>query len=239
MGGKGGKGGKGGSSEEGSSEEMGFSSEEMGDGEDKAMCADPEMLGAICVAGTDLGAKMEAAMAECSGGEEMAAGRARNPKPSKGKGKGKGKGKPGKGGKKGKGGKGGKCPSFDELIEKIDAETAGHRCVIEKMGWMDSDGNMVKEVHDADMATLNKDLTDRIDEQEIEDCSNKAFEMMSKKYGDNKCGFDDDQVETLSKIGMQMAQGKCAQKVFMKACGEYVKESFMAFMMEANGVAGK
>merc|ERR1712080_394452 len=30
---------------------------------------------------------MEAAMAECSGGEEMAAGRARNPKPSKGMGK--------------------------------------------------------------------------------------------------------------------------------------------------------
>merc|ERR1711874_736399 len=55
---------------------MGYSSEEMGDDEDISMCADPEMLGAICVAGSDLGAKMEAAMAECYGEEEMAAGRA-------------------------------------------------------------------------------------------------------------------------------------------------------------------
>ena len=53
--------------------------------------------------------------------------------------------------------------------------------------------------------------------------------------------FDEDQVATLKKIGMQMAKGKCAQKIFMKACGEYVKESFMAFMTEANmnGSAGK
>merc|ERR1711890_175695 len=200
------------------------------------------MLGAICVAGTDLEPRWRQLWLNALEERRWQQGEQGTQSLLKGKGKEREKAnlaREVKKGKGGKGGKGGKCPSFDELIEKIDAETAGHRCVIEKMGWMDSDGNMIKEVHDADMATLNKDLTDRIDEQEIEDCSNKAFEMMSKKYGDNKCGFDDDQVETLSKIGMQMAQGKCAQKVFMKACGEYVKESFMAFMMEANGAAGK
>jgi len=205
---KGGKAGKGGSSEE------------MGDGENKAMCAEPEMLGAICVAGTKLGTKLNAAIAKCSGEEEMAKGRAGRPikglfkklfKRKKGRGN-----KKGKGFKGGKGGKGGKCTSFDELMEKIDAETSNHRCVMKKMGWMDTDGNMVQDVHNADMLTLNKALTGKIDEAEIEECSKNVFEMMSKKHENNKCAssFDEDQVVTLEKIRMQMAKGKCAQKIF-------------------------
>ena len=43
------------------------------------MCADPMMLGAICVAGNKLGTKLNAAMAKCSGDEEMAKGRERRP----------------------------------------------------------------------------------------------------------------------------------------------------------------
>merc|ERR1719402_887637 len=196
------------------------------------------MLGAICVAGNILGTKLNAAMAKCSGDEEMAKGRARRPiqglfkklfkrkrgsgnkkgrRNKKGRGNKKGKGfKGSKGDKGGKGGKGGKCPSFDELMEKIDAETSNHRCVMKKMGWMDTDGNMVQDVHNADMLTLNKALTGKIDEAEIEECSKNVFEMMFKKHEKNKCAssFDEDQVVTLEKIRMQMAKGKCAQKIF-------------------------
>merc|ERR1719186_996570 len=56
------------------------------------MCADPMEIGALCVAGTEMGAKMEAAMAECFNMSDVM----RKAKPGKGK-KGKGKGKGGKG----------------------------------------------------------------------------------------------------------------------------------------------
>merc|ERR1719192_1458799 len=74
------------------------------------MCADPMEMGALCMAGTDMGDKMMAAVAECFNmPEEMRKGKAGKG----GKGKGKGKG--------GKGGKGEKCPSFDDLMSKIEA----------------------------------------------------------------------------------------------------------------------
>ena len=86
------------------------------------MCdVDPMMIGAMCVAGTSMGEKMEAAITDCYNiPEDMATGRAGK----KGKGKGKG-GKGGKSGKGGKGSKGDKCPTFDEIVQKIDSETAG------------------------------------------------------------------------------------------------------------------
>merc|ERR1712080_387776 len=129
----------------------------MGGSEDM----DPMAIGGWCVAGTDMGTKMEAAITECyNGPTEEAEGRAGK----KGKGKG-GKKKPGKGGKggkgkAGKGGKGGKCPSYDEIVSKIDSETADEQCFMEKMGWVDNDYNFLQDVHDADMASLNSALTD-------------------------------------------------------------------------------
>merc|ERR1711874_92995 len=66
------------SSEEMSSEEMTsmeMSSKEMGD--DEGMCVGPMEMGALCVAGTDMGEKMEAAVAECFNmPEEMRKGKA-------------------------------------------------------------------------------------------------------------------------------------------------------------------
>merc|ERR1719186_956256 len=50
------------------------------------MCADPMEIGALCVAGTEMGAKMEAAMAECFNMSDVTM---RKGKPGKGK-KGKG-----------------------------------------------------------------------------------------------------------------------------------------------------
>merc|ERR1712080_355255 len=75
-------------------------------GKDEACGMDPMTMGALCVSGTAMGAKMETAFADCYD-VPTAEGRARKPK-GKGKGKkGKGKGKGGKSGK-GKGGKKGK-----------------------------------------------------------------------------------------------------------------------------------
>merc|ERR1719500_1812646 len=74
------------------------------------MCADPMEIGALCVAGTAMGTKMEAAVTACFNMSDVM----RKGKPGKGKGKGKG----------GKGGKGEKCPSFDDIIIEIEEETA-------------------------------------------------------------------------------------------------------------------
>jgi len=219
---KGGKGkGKGKKPQEFSSEEM--SSEEMGD-DGEGMCADPMEMGALCMAGTDMGAKMEAAVAECFNMSEVMR-----------------KGKPGKGkkGKGGKGGKGKKCPSFDDLMIKIEAETADHRCVLEKMGWMENNGTMMKDVMEADMASLNPALTDRINETDIEMCANKTMNMMAKEGEKCASSYNDEEIETLETIGMHIAMAECSHKAFMKACGDYVKESFMGFMIAANSPVAK
>merc|ERR1712061_322286 len=215
------------SSEEMSSEEM--SSKEMGD--DEGMCADPMEMGALCMAGTDMGDKMMAAMAECFNmPEEMRKGKAGKGKKGKG-GKGKGKGD--------KGGKGEKCPSFDDLMSKIEAETADERCMMEKMGWMDSGMNVMMDVMEADFGSLNPALTDRIDEQQVKMCANQTMDMMAKEGQMCASSYNDEEIETLETIGMHIAMAECSHKAFMKACGEYIKESFMGFMMEANAPAGK
>jgi len=217
------------SSEEMSSEEM--SSKEME--EDEGMCADPMEMGALCMAGTDMGNKMMAAVAECFNmPEEMRKGKAGKGKKGKGgKGKGKGKG--------GKGGKGEKCPSFDDLMSKIEAETADERCMMEKMGWMDSGMKVMMDVMEADFGSLNPDLTGRIDEQQVKMCANQTMDMMEKEGQMCASTYNDEEIETLETIGMHIAMAECSHKAFMKACGEYIKESFMAFMMEANAPAGK
>merc|ERR1712088_28114 len=115
--------------------------------EKENMCGedmDPMAIGHWCVAGTDMGNKMEAAITECY---NIPSGEALGRAGKKGKGKG---GKGGKG-KAGKGGKGSKCPSYDDIVSKIDSETADEQCFMDKMGWVDSEFNFLQDVHDADM----------------------------------------------------------------------------------------
>merc|ERR1711890_179940 len=103
-------------------------------------------------------------------------------------------------GKGGKGGKGKKCPSFDDLMSKIEAETADHRCVMEKMGWMENNGTMMKDVMEADMASLNPALTDRINETDIEMCANKTMNMMAKEGKKCASSYNDEEIETLEQL---------------------------------------
>merc|ERR1719186_1842280 len=193
-----------------SSEEM--SSMEIGD--DDGMCVGPMEMGALCVVGTEMGAKMEAAITECFNMSDVTM---RKAKPGKGK-RGKG-GKGGKGKGKGKGGKKDKCPSFDDLIAKIEAETADHRCMMNQMGWLDSGMNIMEDVMEADMASLNPALTDRLDEAEIEMCANETMEEMAKEGEMCASAYSDEEVATLVMIGYHIAVAECSHEAFMKACG--------------------
>merc|ERR1712080_26612 len=201
--------------------------------------------------GTDMGTKMEAAITKCyNGPTEEAEGRAGK----KGKGKA-GKKKPGKGGKggeegetqggkggkkkPGKGGKGGKCPSYDEIVSKIDSETADEQCFMEKMGWVDNDYNFLQDVHDADMASLNSALTDRMDEQEFEECATEMMEKMGTEGEKCADSYTEEEIDNLKMIGQAIAYSTCGHKIFTKACGAYAKESFIQFMESKNTPAGK
>jgi len=200
-------------------------------GEDDSCGIDAMTMGAMCVSGTAMGAKMETAFADCYNmpQEESRAGKKGKGKAAKGKAGKKGKGKSGKG----KGGKGKTCPDFEDLLSKIDEESTDHQCFMDKMGWMDSDGNMLQDVHDADMASLNSALTAKIDEQSIADCASEKMEKMSKEGEQCASSYNEEQLNTLQAIGQAMAEGACSHKAFMTACGEYVKESFQTFLTTA------
>merc|ERR1712088_1092977 len=159
-------------------------------------------------------------------------------KGSQGSGKGgkgsQGSGKGGKGGKgSGNGGKGSKCPSFDDLISQIDSKTGDEQCFLAKMGWVDNDFNFLQDVYETDMASLNSDLTDRFDQEELDDCANKMMKKLGTAGGKCLGSYTDEEAQNLQLIGEAVAYGTCGHKMFEKACGAFVKERFVQFMMSA------
>merc|ERR1719495_308197 len=211
-----------------------------------------------------MGAKMETAVGECYNVDNgTVEGRARKPKPQGGKKPkpseggekpnkkpgqggekpnkkpGQGGKKPGTGGKKpGQGGKkpgqGGKeCPEFDDLVSEIRSKFADDVCFLEKMEWVQNE-EWNEVAFKLDMSSLNFELTGKINQTAIEECAVKMknkLTMMGEKCSDE---YTDEQKETLMQVGHYVAYGICGHKGFEKACGEYAKEGFEAYMMSYN-----
>merc|ERR1712080_399360 len=124
------------------------------------LCADKEVIGQLCLAGTIMGEKMKAALDTCINIEVHVDDMDRKRKSPKGKGKNKGqKGK----GEKGKGGRG-KCPTAGEILERIDNQTSEHRCVLKEMGWVDAEGkvSLTSEVAMNDLKSLHPSVLENM-----------------------------------------------------------------------------
>merc|ERR1711981_948661 len=133
------------------------------------------------------------------------------------------------------GSKGGKCPSYDDIISKIDSETADEQCFMKKMGWVDDDYNFLDTVQLADMASLKPALTDRIDLQELDECASKMVKKMGTETEECHDSYTEEEADTLKMIGHAIAYSTCGHKMFEKACGAYAKESFIQFMTDVVG----
>merc|ERR1712055_574202 len=85
------------------------------------------------------------------------------------------------------------CPSMDEMRASAMEEMKTELCVLNAIGWMDDEGNMMQDVEDADMAEFPEAVREAVSEAKIKDCAEVAtaakMEAMmkdkkfQKKYG--------------------------------------------------------
>jgi hypothetical protein len=197
------------------------------DKDDKEMgagfCLDHKTTGAICLAGSSLAEKMPAAFETCFGGEEVAAGRRR-----------------GNGGGRGKGGKRGpRCPSFDKIMSKVEEKFAGEACVLKQLGWIDEEGNDLKDTIMADIATLNEGVQAGLSDN-TEECVGKIMEEMDGKYAKCADKYTDEEKATLEEVGVKIASYMCFMGQFKDACGSFIKSEYVEPLVASlTGPAGK
>merc|ERR1712128_307757 len=203
------------------------SSEEKGRNEDGGLHFDAKEVAMACTAGTPIGAKLANAFATCLGASgtdavQMATDGTtltthtgsivvnRGRKPCRGR-KCRGKGKK-------------RCPGVEAIKEKIGAEMEDDLCVLNQLGWIDSEGEAVEEVMTADLMTLPTDVSANLSEDKIGSCADEMVSKMSKKH--RRCAkmYSADDMAQLSELGLKVASYKCFQKQFAKSCQAFVRK---------------
>jgi len=141
------------------------------------------------------------------------------------------------------------CPSLDEMRASAMEEMKTELCVLNAIGWMDDEGNMMQDVEDADMAEFPEAVREAVSEAKIKDCAEVAtaakMEAMmkdkkfQKKYGacfENEC-YSEEDMEAMTKMMEMMAGMQCWDRAFTKACTGHIKENLMN--MASNVLMGK
>merc|ERR1711892_1162962 len=145
-------------------------SSEEGSDEDGGIHFDAKKVAMACTAGTPIGAKLANAFSTCLGASgtddvEIATEGTTLPtatgsivvnrrrKPCRGR-KCRGKGKK-------------RCPGVEDIKEKIGAEMEDDLCILNQLGWIDSQGEAVEEVMTADLMTLPTDVSAKLSEDKI------------------------------------------------------------------------
>merc|ERR1711970_237857 len=131
------------------------------------------------------------------------------------------------------------CPSMDEMRASAMEEMKTELCVLNAIGWMDDEGNMMQDVEDADMAEFPEAVREAVSEAKIKDCAEVAtaakMEAMmkdkkfQKKYGacfENEC-YSEEGMEAMTKMMEMMAGMQCWDRAFTKACKGNIKENLM------------
>merc|ERR1712200_206240 len=141
------------------------------------------------------------------------------------------------------------CPSMDEMRASAMEEMKTELCVLNAIGWMDDEGNMMQDVEDADMAEFPEAVREAVSEAKIKDCAEVAtaakMEAMmkdkkfQKKYGacfENEC-YSEEDMEAMTEMMEMMAGMQCWDRAFTKACKGHIKENLMN--MASNMLMGK
>merc|ERR1711936_542843 len=125
------------------------------------------------------------------------------------------------------------CPSMDEMRASAMEEMKTELCVLNAIGWMDDEGNMMQDVEDADMSEFPEAVREAVSEAMMKD---KKFQ---KKYGacfKNEC-YSEEDMEAMTKMMEMMAGMQCWDRAFTKACKGHIKENLMS--MASNMLMGK
>eukprot|EP00088_Acartia_fossae_P011966 TRINITY_DN16105_c0_g1_i1.p1 TRINITY_DN16105_c0_g1~~TRINITY_DN16105_c0_g1_i1.p1 ORF type:complete len:222 (+),score=99.49 TRINITY_DN16105_c0_g1_i1:9-674(+) len=188
-------------------------------------CLDHKTTGALCLAGSSLADKLPAAFQSCFPGMENMENR---------KGKRRGKGKKGKMGKRGKMGKMGKeCPSFDDIMVWVEEEFSDDGCVLQQIGWMDADGNELKDAVMADLATLNPGVQAGLSEEAMAECAADMLADMEDKHGHCADSYSEEELVVLEEMGVRIAEYKCFMEMFQDACSDHIQMEYVEPLIQS------
>merc|ERR1711962_782997 len=104
------------------------------------------------------------------------------------------------------------CPSLDEMRSSAMEEMKTELCVLNAIGWMDDEGNMMQDVEDADMAEFPEAVREAVSEAKIKDCAEVATAA---------------KMEAMTNMMEMMAGMQCWDRAFTKACTGHIKENLM------------
>ena len=55
-------------------------------------------------------------------------------------------------------------------------------CILNKLGWIDTEGQAVDAVMTADIRTLPTEVSAKLSEEKVEDCADKMVSKMSQRH---------------------------------------------------------
>jgi len=185
------------------------------------LCFDGSEVALACTAGTPVREKLVQAFSACFEGEDGEVAEERR-----------GRGKKGCRGRKCKGkGKRPKqsCPTVDSILEKIELEMEQDLCVMSQLGWIDEDGQPINQTMTEDVMSLPQEVSAQLTDDAVGECAMEMAMEMATKLAENpkhaRCAdkYTQEDTDRLEEVGMMVANYKCFQSMFNKACQGLVR----------------
>merc|ERR1711892_820895 len=79
-----------------------------------------------------------------------------------------------------------KCPSLEDIKKKIGKEMKVDLCILNKLGWIDTEGQAVDAVMKADLMTLPAEVSAKLSDEKVDACADKMVSKMSQRH--KRCG---------------------------------------------------
>merc|ERR1711892_1439745 len=191
---------------------------EEGHKQDGGLYLDKGEVALACTAGTPVGVKFASALASCENAttsEESSAVASRKKKTCRGK---RCRSKFIK-----------KCPSVEDIKKKIGKEMKVDLCILNNLGWIDTEGQAVDAVMTADLMTLPTEVSAKLSEEKVDACADKMVSKMSQRHKRCVKKYSADDVAELSELGLKVASYKCYQNQFAKSCQAFLKQETYSF----------
>jgi len=200
---------------------LGGSHSQEQDDDEGGLCFDGSEVALACTAGTPVREKLAQAFSACfegEGGEVAEERRGRGKKGCRGR-KCKGKGKRPKP----------SCPTVDSILEKIELEMEQDLCVMSQLGWIDEDGQPINQTMTEDVMSLPQEVSAQLTEDAVGECAMEMAMEMATQLAENpkhaRCAdkYTQEDTDRLEEVGMMVANYKCFQSMFNKACQGLVR----------------
>merc|ERR1712215_420683 len=140
------------------------------------------------------------------------------------------------------------CTTSDDISLSMGEKMNTEICVMQAVGWLDSEGKPIKDVMEKDIKDFPESVAAALSEDQITVCAEhgalKKMEMMQNstefqaKHGacfENEC-YNEEEKNNMSELMIAGAKFKCFEHMLAEACAPHVKNQLMDCMMPSTPV---